>query len=229
MRYARAVLMILLPAAWRPAFARRLLGWDVHPTAYIGRSIIVAQRVTLGPGAIIGPWNLIRDLEELRLGAGAQIASRNRIAGLPPGTSVFRHSPNRDPSLVLDDHAEITVGHEIDCCDRVHLHRHAVIAGVRSQVLTHSLNLVRDRQETGPVVIGEHSAIMTGCIIASGTCVPARCIVSAGSVVNTKLTRELTFYRGNPAEPVRELPARLQFFRRGENTASSVGATGPGA
>jgi hypothetical protein len=35
-------------------------------------------------------------------------------------------------------------------------------------------------------------------------------------VVNTKLTKELTLYRGNPAEPVRDLPATLGYFRRGE-------------
>jgi carbonic anhydrase/acetyltransferase-like protein (isoleucine patch superfamily) len=40
----------------------------------------------------------------------------------------------------------------------------------------------------------------------SGTRVPSRCIVSAGSVITTKLTKEQTFYRGNPAEAVRELP-----------------------
>jgi hypothetical protein len=42
-------------------------------------------------------------------------------------------------------------------------------------------------------------------------------VVSAGSVVATKLTDELTFYRGNPAEPVRSLPASLGIFHRGES------------
>jgi hypothetical protein len=37
-------------------------------------------------------------------------------------------------------------------------------------------------------------------------------------VINTKLTSELTFYRGNPAEPVRELPDTLKFFRRGSES-----------
>jgi hypothetical protein len=50
----------------------------------------------------------------------------------------------------------------------------------------------------------------------SATRVPPRCIVSAGSVVATKLAKELTFYRGNPAEPVRLLPETLGFFHRGE-------------
>jgi carbonic anhydrase/acetyltransferase-like protein (isoleucine patch superfamily) len=57
---------------------------------------------------------------------------------------------------------------------------------------------------------------MSACILLSGTSVPARSIVSAGSVVNTKLTKELTLYRGNPAEPVRDLPPTLGYFRRGQ-------------
>jgi hypothetical protein len=52
--------------------------------------------------------------------------------------------------------------------------------------------------------------------LLSGTRVPARSIVSAGSVVNTPLTEELTFYSGNPAEAVRSLPDTLGFFHRGD-------------
>ena len=50
---------------------------------------------------------------------------------------------------------------------------------------------------------------MSGSTLLSGTKVPARSIVSAGSVVNTPLTEELTFYSGNPAEAVRTLPETL--------------------
>jgi hypothetical protein len=41
-------------------------------------------------------------------------------------------------------------------------------------------------------------------------------------VVATKLTKELTLYRGNPAEAVRELPPDLGYFRRGESGADAV-------
>lgn len=215
MRYLLAVLMVVLPARLRRELGNRLLGWDVHPTAVVGRSIILVRRLTMGPGAQIGPLNLIRHLDELRMAEGAIIGARNQIAGLPLGSEVFAVSPDRDPSLILGRYAIITMAHEIDCCDRVVLGDYAVIAGFRSQVLTHSLNLVRDRQETGPIEIGARTAVMSGCILLSGTGVPARCIVSAGSVINTKLTKELAFYRGNPAEAVRDLPERLQFFHRG--------------
>ncbi|HWF56526.1 MAG TPA: hypothetical protein VG223_17940 [Solirubrobacteraceae bacterium] len=215
MRLAIALLMIVLPQRLKHEIARRVLGWDIAPTAYIGPSIIVVKKLTMGPGASIGPRNVIRTLEELRLEEGASIATRNWITGWPLGIEVFARSPNRYPCLILHRYAMITDAHEIDCSDRVELGEYAAVAGFRSQILTHSLNLVRDKFETAPVEIGARSAVMSGCILMSGTRVPARSIVSAGSVVNTKLTKELTFYRGNPAEPYRDLPERIQFFQRG--------------
>lgn len=217
-----AVLLLVLPASLRRHVARFALGWDIHPTAYLGRSLILVRKVTMGPAASIGPWNVIRDLEELRMGEGSEIASRNWIAGFPLAMDVFPDSPDRDPSLILEAHARITVGHQIDCSDRVTLGVHAALAGFRSQILTHSLNLVTDRQVTAPVALGDRCAVMSGCMLLSGTRVPARSIVSAGSVITTKLAKEQTFYRGNPAEAVRELPANLRYFNRGADDVADV-------
>jgi acetyltransferase-like isoleucine patch superfamily enzyme len=223
MRRAWALLMIVLPSSLKRRLGRRILGWDIHPTAYIGPSVILVPRLVMGPGASIGPLNVIRGIEELRLGEGARINGRNWISGFPLSTEHFEHSPKRQPSLILGRYAEITVGHKIDCSDRVELRDHAALAGFQTTVLTHSVDLVRDRHVTGPVEIGEHSAVMTDCILLSGTRIPARCIVSAGSVVNTKLTEENTFYSGNPAQAVRELSPKLAFFRRERQAASQAG------
>jgi acetyltransferase-like isoleucine patch superfamily enzyme len=160
--------------------------------------------------------NVIKGIDELRLAEGAVIGTRNSVTGWPSSINVFPRAPNREPSLILGRYAMITDAHEIDCSDRVEIHDYGRLAGFRCQVLTHNLNLVRNEFETGPVEIGELSAVMSACILLTGTSVPPRSIVSASSVVNTKLTRELTLYRGNPAEPVRDLPATLGYFRRGQ-------------
>lgn len=207
--------MVLLPSRLKIRLGRSLLGWDVHPTAYIGRSFVFVNHLTMGPGASIGRMNHI-SVEELRMGEGASIGSRNHIICFPLTSTVFPHSPNRNPSLYMGKGSMITVAHELDCSDLVQIGDYAGLAGFSCQVLTHSLNIVRDRFETFPIVIGDHTGIMSGAILLSGTRVPARCIVSAGSVVNTKLQDELTFYSGNPAEAVRKLPETLGFFRRGE-------------
>jgi acetyltransferase-like isoleucine patch superfamily enzyme len=221
LRLVLAICMLVLPSRWKGYLGRRLLGWDVHPTAYIGRSVILVGHLSLGPGASIGPLNVIRDLEELRLAEGASIGSRNWVTGFPrssdPAADAFPQSPNRRPSLIMGKRAMVTVAHEIDCADRVEIGDYSSLAGFRCTILTHSLNLVRDRFVTGAVEIGAHSAVMSGSTLLSGTKVPARSIVSAHSVVNTPLTEELTFYSGNPAEAVRALPASLGFFHRGED------------
>ena len=212
MRFVCALLIAVLPSPFRRPLGRVLLGWNVDRSAHIGRSVILARSVTLGPGSSIGSFNMIRGLDELRLDEGASIATRNWISCPPTAGQVFTHSPRRHPALVLGKHAMITVGHEIDCSDRVELADHARVAGFRTQILTHSLDLVRDRWSTSPVELGEQSVVMSGCVLQNGTRVPRRAIISAGSVVNTPLKTEQTFYRGNPAEAIRPLPDTLGYW-----------------
>ena len=216
MRRILALLMVVLPGGLRRLVATKVFGWEIDPTAHIGRSIILVGKVVMGPESSIGSRNVIRGLEELRLGTGARIATRNWISA-PPHAQAFTSS-SRSSSLVMGDWSMVTIGHEIDCSDRVVIGDYAGLIGFRCQVLTHSLDLVRDKQTTGPVEIGHHTGIMSGSILLSGTTVPACCIVSAGSVVATKLSKEHTLYRGNPAEAVRELPD-LKVFRRGPDEA----------
>jgi acetyltransferase-like isoleucine patch superfamily enzyme len=184
--------MLVLPSRLKATLGRTLLGWDIHPTAYLGRSVILVDHLSMGPGSSIGPLNVIKDLEELRMAEGASIATRNWIVGIP-------RSPDPESDAF-----------------RVEIGDYSSLAGFRCTILTHSLNLVRDRFVTGPVEIGPHAAVMSGSTLLSGTRVPARSIVSAGSVINTPLTDELTFYGGSPAEPVRGLPETLGFFHRGD-------------
>lgn len=222
MERVTAYLMCFLPQRLKHLVGRYVLKWDLHPSAHIGRSVLRVKHVSMAAGASIGPRNRVRGLDELRLGEGASIAEGNSITAFPSHADVFPHSPRRRPVLILGAWAMITHGHEIDCSDRVELEAHARLAGFRSQILTHSLDLVRDRFVTTPVVLGERCAVMSGCILLNGSRVPPRSIVSAGSVVTTRLTKDLTFYRGNPAEAVRELPATLAYFRHeGPPTASA--------
>lgn len=217
-----ALLLAVLPSRPKALLGRLLYGWKIHPTAKIGHSLILVRTLVMGPGAHIGSLNVIRGLEEVRLAEGAGIGVRNWIYGAPLASGRFVHSPNRYPSLTLGRYAGLTVAHQVDCSDRVEIGDFSVVAGSKTTILSHSVNLLRDRQIAQPVTIGEHSAVMAGCILLSGTRIAPRCIVSAGSVVNTPLTQELTFYRGNPAEAIRRLPETLAFFHRNHADADSV-------
>jgi acetyltransferase-like isoleucine patch superfamily enzyme len=214
MRLLFAYVFAYLPMPLKRVVARFLYKWDIHPTAYIGPSVLTVRHVCMGPGASIGGRNVITNLDELRLGEAATIGSGNLIKGWwdhPTQTL-----PGRNPSVYLAEHAQIASYHYIDCVDSLELGRHAALAGFRSTILTHTIDLVRDRYTAGSVVLGDHAVAMSGCVLSAGSRIPSRSVVGAGSVVSTRLTEELTFYRGNPAEAVRPLPERLAFFHRGE-------------
>jgi UDP-3-O-[3-hydroxymyristoyl] glucosamine N-acyltransferase len=206
--------MVFLPAGLRRLVAQKLLHWDIDDTAHLGRSLYLVKHVSMGPHASIGSLNFFRGLDELRFGTGAAMATRNWVAAHPMSGSVY-NAPTRTSSLILGDWAKVTNSHIIDVTDRVEIGAHAALAGFRCQILTHSLDLVRDEHYSRPVSIGEHSAVMSGTLLLCGSSVPARCVVSAGSVVTTKLSKEDMLYRGNPALPIRKLP-RLRFFERTE-------------
>lgn len=214
MRRALQLLVVLLPWSLRRVVYQRLFGWQIAPTARVGLSLVGARKVVLGPDAEIGSFNVIRDLDLLELGEGASIATRNRILGSPAAAAIFTKSPNRESVLRLGKYAGITVGHEIDVMDRVELGDYSIIAGFRSQLLTHHLDLVRDDFRAAPVIIGERAAVMTGCTLLAGSTLPDRSILAAGSVITTPLNEELTLYSGNPAQKQRSLPERLKFFHR---------------
>ncbi|HEY6472163.1 MAG TPA: hypothetical protein VIY26_04665 [Acidimicrobiales bacterium] len=217
MRLVFAYIFAFLPMPIKRIVAKWVYKWDIDPSAYIGPSVLTVDHVSMGPGTFIGGRNVITNLNELRMEEGASIGSGNMIKGW------WNHPTDalstRNPSLYLADHSQIASYHYIDCVDRFELGSHAALAGFRSMVLTHSIDLVRDRYVTGPVVMGAYSGVMSGCTILAGSTVPPRSIVSAGSVVTTKLKQELRLYRGNPAEAVRELPEKLAAFRRGGQTA----------
>ena len=223
MRLAFAYVFAFVPMSLKRIIARRIYHWDIHPSAYIGPSVLTVRKVRMGPGASIGGRNVITNLDELRMDEGATIGSGNMIKGWWDHPD--QKLPERNPSVYLAEHAQIASYHYIDCVDSLELGRHAAIAGFRSTVLTHTIDLVRDRYVAGSVVLGDHAVAMSGCLLSAGSRIPARSVVGAGSVVSTKLTEELTFYRGNPAEAVRSLPERLAFFHRGDPSGDGVSPT----
>jgi acetyltransferase-like isoleucine patch superfamily enzyme len=216
-----AFVFAFLPMRVKRFVAKWIYKWDVDPTAYIGPSVLTVRHLSMGPGAAIGGRNVITNLNELRMAAGSSIGSGNLIKGWwdHPTDSLTQ----RNPAVILGAYSQIASYHYIDCVDTLELGHNAALAGFRSTVMTHSIDLVRDRYVTGSVVLGPYAGVMSGCMLLAGARVPARSIVSAGSVVTTRLTQELTLYRGNPAEAVRLLPRNLAYLNRGDQPAGLGG------
>lgn len=223
MRVLVAAAMALLPSTVQRFLGRRLLGWQVHPTARLGHSLVLVDALNLGPGASIGSGNVIKGLEELSLGEGARIEAFNWITGVARGGNAFPDCPDRRSALLMGRHAALTTRHLVDCSDTVRLGDHAVLGGNRSTVMTHGMDLATNRATTAAVEIGTRTMAYNGVMIAAGVQVPPRCVLTAGAVLSTTPTRELTVYGGNPARPIGELEPGSDFFHRENLEADAAG------
>tara|TARA_R110000824_G_scaffold104214_6_gene247352 strand:+ start:22194 stop:22865 length:672 start_codon:yes stop_codon:yes gene_type:complete len=203
----------LAPNAVRRQLGRWLLGAHVAADAAIGISFIDAKRIELGPRSAIGHFSIIRNLDALILEKDARIGTFNWIFGAR-GTSHFATRPDRTSSLVLRNGASVLSRHILDCTDRIEIGAFTTVAGFRSQLLTHSIDVASNRQDCEPLVIGPYSFIGTGATLLKGAKFPARSVLAAGSVYSARSGEEGQVYCGVPAKPVKELPEGAEYMRR---------------
>jgi acetyltransferase-like isoleucine patch superfamily enzyme len=210
-----AVGALLLPWPLRRLVYSRFLGYDIHPSARIGFSVIGAKRVTLGSGARIGHLTVIKGLDQLSLGDHARVGNLNWITGFRrDDRRMFGHQADRDPSLRIGDHSAITSRHILDCTDTITVGRFTTIAGYRSVLLTHSIDLVENRQSSLPIRIGNYCFIGTSCTMLGGASLPDHSVLGANSLLNKKHESSYKLYGGVPAKVLQELPADLKYFSR---------------
>lgn len=217
MKFLLRLCVVLLPWFLRRRVLTTCFGYEIHPTARIGWSWIFPEKLVLGAGAHIGHLNVALRLARIELGAHALIGRNNWITGYPRGdTRHFAHCATRDPSLALGAHAAITKGHHFDCTDRIEIGAYTTIAGYRSQFLTHSIDVVANRQDCAPITIGEYCFVGTAVVVLGGARLPARSVLGAMALLNRAQMEPGWLYAGVPAVPVKALPADAAYFRRQE-------------
>lgn len=212
-RMGVAVLAAAAPRRVRRLLLTKVLGYDIHPTAHVGRSVISVGAMTLGPGARIGGLNYIAHLDRVELGEVAMIGNLNWISSVRADAGAFEGIERR-PWLTLERGAHIGFQHYVDCCDHVTLEEMALLGGIRSQLLTHWAPVDTGRLTCAPVTIGSRCLLHTGLIITAGSDIAPRSVVAAGSVVTAPLTEPDTFYAGAPARPRRRLDPAAPLFSR---------------
>jgi acetyltransferase-like isoleucine patch superfamily enzyme len=209
------VATMLLPWKLRRLLMVKLLGYRIHPTARIARSLVLADRVEMGERSLIKNLTMIKGLTELILEPGARIGNLNWISGFPANDPVFfRDEPDRVSALVVGEAASITNRHIFDCNNRITIGRFATIGGFRSQFLTHSIDIGPNRQTSKPIEIGEYCFTGTGVIVLKGAVLAPRCVLGAGSMLRSRFVDEFKLVSGNPAKPVRDLDPESGYFSR---------------
>jgi acetyltransferase-like isoleucine patch superfamily enzyme len=214
-RLVVALLSMPIPWGLRRRILTHLLGYKIHPTAHIGWSLILARRVELGERAFVGHFNVCKGVDLLRLGLKARIGNLNWITGAPTNTSGhFAAQEARRPELIVAEHAALTNRHLVDCTNSVLIGRFSTVAGFRSQLLTHSIDIREARQWSSPIEIGEYCFVGTGCIMLGGSHLPNYSVLAAGSVLRDRYDQERGVYAGVPAIWKKDVPEDWKYFSR---------------
>jgi serine acetyltransferase len=215
MRKIVSVFLLLFPWSMRRWMLTTFYGYKIHPTARIGYSLILSDRLEMGENSRIGNLTVCKGMSLVKLAESAMIGNLNWVTGLSLRDKTFyTDDPDRRPELILDAHAAITNRHMIDCTNAISVGRFAIVAGNGTQILTHSIDLERCRQTSKPVRIGEYSFVGTGCVLLSGSELPDYSILGAGSVLNKVYTEKYYLYGGVPARAIKVLPTDLGYFLR---------------
>lgn len=209
-------LVALLPMPLK-RLAYRLQGFTVASTARVGLSLIDARTCTLGDGVVIGHGNAFVGVDRLDVGEHARVGHLNIVRGgdevrLERWSEVLRLNViNAIPDPILTTPAKprfrlgpgavVTAGHKIDFTDCVDIGRRAIIGGRGSSLWTHN------RQQTGPITIGDQAYLGSECRVAPGASVPGRSVVGMGAVVVGRLDQPEWLYGGVPAKALKPLAA----------------------
>ena len=205
-----------LPWCGRRYLLVRVMGYDIAPTARIGYSYINVETLRMGPNSRIGTFNFVRNLKVLSLGECASIGHLNWITGLNESGRAehFRDESDRSSELILGEHTAILHRNIIDCMNKITIGAFTTLAGHRSQILTHGINILSSRQTSAPVTIGDYCLVGTKVLILKGAMLPSRSVLGAGSVLEKKYNDEGCLYAGTPARKIKTIPLDAAYFMR---------------
>jgi serine acetyltransferase len=215
MRKLFVAMLLVLPWRLRRLALIAVFGYKIHPNARIGYSVICPGQLEMGAGARIGNLTMCKGLSLLKMDDNSLIGNLNWISGFPArDMTSFSADEGRRPELILGSHAAITNRHFIDCTNSVQIGRFTTFAGIRSQILTHSINLNECRQSSRPVTIGEYCFVGTGSVLLGGCALPAYSVLGANSLLNKEFAEPYFLYAGNPAKAIKPLPKEMAYFKR---------------
>ena len=211
-----SIVALFLPWPLRRLVLVYLLGYSIHKTARLGYSLICPVHLEMEPGAYIGHLTFCKTgVNLLRMGKGAAIGNLNWITGEPLGTSLhFQDLEARRPELIVHDQAAITNRHFVDCTATVSIGRFSTFAGLRSTILSHSIDLDSCRQTAEPVSVGEYCFVGALTVLLPGAALPDYSVLGANSLLNKHYNEPYYLYAGCPARPIKQLSPDCKYFTR---------------
>lgn len=160
--------------------------------------------------------NVAIHLDVISMEKNSSISRSNWITGFPThtGAKFFKHDVSRRSELIIGQDSAVTKHHHIDCTNSVQIGCFTTIAGYNSVILTHSIDIHKNRQDSFPIKIGDYCFVGTSCVILGGAELPNRSVLAAGGVLTSKFHDELYVYGGVPAKPIKQLNEDDKYFNR---------------
>lgn len=210
--------IVIMPLPWflRRKVLCRLLHYEIDEDAHIGRSIILADILIMESNSKLGSLTICRNIDKLHMKKNSSIGSLNFFTGFnSKKTNEYTHRVDRKCELVLGEHSIITSRHYLDCNGGIYIGNFTTIGGIRSTLLTHSIDVYESRQDVKPINIGDYCFTGTGCVILAGSVLPNFCVLGGGAVLSKVYLDSHYLYAGVPANPVKKLDSMdVKFFER---------------
>jgi acetyltransferase-like isoleucine patch superfamily enzyme len=195
----------------------RFYGFKIGKNSYVGISWLSPEKMILSEGSRIGSFTICKNISLLELGKNSRIGSLNWITGYPllkEHNAYFLSEKKRNPCLIIGDESAITARHYIDCTSQITIGSYSTVAGIRSQFLTHSIDINISQQVSDAIAIGDYCFVGTGCIFIKGSSIPNYSVIGAGSMINSKEKENFVLYGGSPAKKIKKLDQNAKYFNR---------------
>ena len=201
------IILLFLPWPVRRYLLSFFFHYAIHPSARIGFSLIMPNKLEMGRNCRIGHLTFCKStVDRLSMVEDCFIGSSILITGFSSTDKThFSHVLDRKCEMVLDRGVGIPSRKFFDCNGGIYIGEFTTIAGQWTQFLTHSLDVYNSRQDAKPIRIGKYCFVGTGCILLPGAELPDYCILGAGSVLNKRQNQSDCLYAGVPAVPKRNL------------------------
>jgi acetyltransferase-like isoleucine patch superfamily enzyme len=206
-------LILLTPGVVKRRLLRWFFRWEIDRSATLGISLYYnVGRVRMGPGSRIGHLNVLRNLRSVQLGSSASVGQWNWITA-----ATMLVDPPYVPTsgcITINDEAAITSRHYLDCAGGIEVGRATTIAGVRSTLLSHQIDVADSRQTAAPIRIGAYTFVGSNVLVTPGAAIPDRCVIAMGATVVGRLSESGMLYGGVPARPLKGIEDARYFDRQ---------------
>lgn len=173
-------------------------GHRIDSTARVGPIVIVGRtKMIVASGAIVGPFNVVRNVGEFRIGEKAEIGQWNWFSSFP---TLVENSTLPDAGCFqLGAHSSVTSRHFFDVSGGISIGKFTTIAGARSVFMTHGIDVVSNLLLADSIQVGDYAMVGSSSNLVMGSSVPNYSVVAMGSTIIAGLEQERSLYAGTPA------------------------------